>query len=390
MLVKQFEAANIQTALKMVKDDLGPEAVILSTREIKIPNHLRPRVEITAGMKTVAAEADEPPSPALPARTTENKPGPDFQQHLTPRETSDLKQIKEMLLSLTYRSKLPEYLRNRQDLMRFYHYLMENELDETLAGGLLEKIAADQPGKIQAPSVILKKFLRAVLKTSSPFDEPVKPGRPRLAALVGPCGCGKTTTLAKLAARLQAEKKFRMAIINLDTYRLGAAEQLRLYAQVMGLPLETVQNLDDFKQALELFDDKDLILIDTSGRSFTDQRIMAELQAYLSTGENPVSLLVLSAAARDRSLKRYLELSRRLPITGLVISMMDEVDVYGNIINNLIKFKKPVCYLAHGQKAPGGLIAATPARLAAMLTGGHLNKPAGKAPGYSDLEKERG
>jgi len=392
MLVKQFEAATIQNALKMVKDEMGPEAIILSTREVKVPHRSRSRVEVTAGVNNPVFEPqgsrqvrpDHPPQTASSGNSIMNS-----ETSLKDME-NDLNQIKEMLLGLTYQSDLSHRIRDRQDLLRLYHYLIQSELDEILARGLIEKVASQQKETGLTPLALLQKNLSSLFKTANPLNGQLKPGRPRLIALVGPCGCGKTTTLAKLAATAHIKNELKVAIISLDTYRLGATEQLQTYAHIMGLPFDAPQDIREFRQSIELFDDKDLILVDTPGRSLSNPEQLKELSSIMNEMEDSIALLVLSATTKDRSLKETIEAVKPFPIAGLVISMTDQTDVYGNIINNLVKFKKPVCYLANGQKVPDDLIPATPARLAALITGSPPNRPGVRSLIYPSVEKEQG
>lgn len=375
MRIKRFEALDMKTALTKVREELGSSAVIISTREIENKEGLPPSVEITAGadhhsaiLANSSPDGQDMSRPQKDAKEAE----PNLQvMHKTME--NELNQIKELLLDLTHRSRLSERLRNRTDLVRLYRNLIESELDPALARGLIEQIATQGNGKGPDPKTLLMKKLCLLLQTNDPINSPAEPGRPKLVVLVGPCGAGKTTTLAKLAAIMALKKKKKVALISLDSYRLGAVAQLRTYARIMGLPFKAAQSSEDFKQWVELFEDMDLILIDTPGRALSEPDCLEEVAKAINQFDEAIVLLVLSAAAKDRNLTAAIERTRDLPVKGLIISMIDETDRYGNVINNLIKFKTPVSYLTNGQKVPDDIIPATPNRLVALINPGLVN-----------------
>lgn len=373
MRIKSYSALDMGTALKKVKNELGPEAIILSTRRIPDESGLGAVVEVTAmppqnghgganGKNGHSGARHGPaaraPQPARPASAV-----------LEEALGGEISQIKSMLLNLTYRTRLPEKLREKTELTDMLHLLMENEVDENLAQGLVARVGAELNGGGVPARQILKAKLARLLKTTAPL-EPSGPGEPPLVAvLVGPSGCGKTTTTAKLAASMQLKKKHRVAIISLDAYRLGAAEQLRTYSHIMGLPFRLAQDKDEFKQSIELFEDMDLILVDTPGRCLAEEARLDELGRMMELAPGARSLLVASATTKDRALAAAIRRAEPLDQSGLIITMLDETDAYGNVINNLVKFKQPVAYLADGQKVPEDLRPATAEMLACLALG---------------------
>ncbi|MBW1708860.1 MAG: flagellar biosynthesis protein FlhF [Deltaproteobacteria bacterium] len=369
MQVKRFEALDMKTALAKVKEELGPGAVILSTKEEKNEGGLPPSVEITAvadySSTILKNSAFSEKGSSGPQKYTQgshmNQPSLDMGLE------GEISQIKELLLDLTYRSKLSERLRNRKDLVRLYRDLIDSELDPSLARGLVEQVAAMGNGTGPDPKTILMKKLSSLLRANNPVKFSNKTGFPAVLVLIGPSGVGKTTTLAKIAAVMSLQKKKKVALISLDSYRLGAVDQLLTYSRIMGLPFKAAQDKEEFEQWVDLFEDMDFILVDTPGRTLSDPDRLDELAEVINGCENASTLLVLSATTKDRNLAATIERVRNLPVKGLIISMIDETDRYGNVINNLIKFKAPVSYLTNGQKVPDDLIPATPSRLAALI-----------------------
>lgn len=371
MRIKRYRARDIKTVLQMVKDELGSEAVILSTREIKDPLDLETAVEVTAGIGYQPVPISNPRGTQAYSQSEAGRPG--FEDlGLNPALRgleSGLAEIKELLLDLTHRAGLSDRLRDRKGLVRLYRDLIEAELDPAIARFLVEKAAAEGNGDNAKLKKGVLARLSSLVRVNAPLDIETQ-ASPRRLALIGPSGVGKTTTLAKLAALSSVKGQKKVALISLDTYRLGAAEQLKTYARIMGLPLRVAQDKEEFRRAMELFDDMDVVLIDTASRSLSHQDALSELAECLGQVKGLTILLVLSATTKDRDMAAGIRQVRDLPVDSLVITKIDETNCYGNVINNLIKFKKSVSFLTNGQKVPDDIITATPERLAGMITNG--------------------
>ncbi|MEW6266652.1 MAG: AAA family ATPase [Thermodesulfobacteriota bacterium] len=357
MRIKRFRARDIKAALKMVKDELGPEAVLLSTRQITGDGE--PLMEVTAGAG---------PRPEGPAKPVASGPAAADSSPVLKGLEGGLTEIKELLLDLTHRFSLSERLRERPDLIRLYRELLETGLDPGLARALVEK-AGETNGNGNDSRLRLKHQLARLLKTSTPLKSKTST-RAAFLALVGPSGVGKTTTLAKLAAFYTHRERKRVALINLDSFRLGAAEQIRTYARIMGLPVRVAQDKEEFSQAVELFEDLDVVLVDTPSRCLIRPETLVELIDLFQRVRDLTALMVVSAATKDRDLAVAIRRAESLPLHSLIISKIDETDRYGNVINNLLKFRQPVSFLTNGPKVPDDLIPATPARLAELITAG--------------------
>ena len=358
MRIKRYKARDMAAALKLVKDELGSEAVILSTREVKDAGELATMVEITAGAGHQAdtAHVPKPTEPELNPAAIRGLEG-------------GLAEIKDLILDLTHRSGLSERLRDRPELLRLYRELLDAELDVSLARALVEAAAGRANGDAaQARSVVAERLTRLLKTGSSSKNNGQK--APRFMALIGPSGVGKTTTAAKLAAHWGIKKQKKVGLISLDSFRLGAAEQLRTYARIMGLPVRTAQGNDEFRQAVDMFENLDMVIIDTSGRVMNQDEARSELTELLSVPPEVGVHLVLPATTKDRDLAAAIEKARVLDPSSLIVTKIDETERYGNVINNLVKYKLPVSFLTNGQKVPDDLVPASPARLAALITAG--------------------
>ena len=230
----------------------------------------------------------------------------------------------------------------------------------------MKKTGTETNGNGTDPRIVLRKKMARLIKVAG---APAKPApSSRLITLVGPSGVGKTTTIAKLAALWSRYNKNKVALISLDTLRLGAAEQLKTYARIMGLPVRITQDRNEFRQALDMFHNMDVILLDTPGRTLAKTETIAELALLLGDLEQVSVMLVISAATKDRDIAATIRQAEMLSVDSLIISKIDETQRYGNVVNNLIKTKKPVSFLTNGQKVPDDIIEATPGRLAELIT----------------------
>ena len=360
MPAKRFKAPDMKTALLRVKEELGSGAVILSTREKKGGDGRKVGVEITASLDRRPQRIDCQEE----IRVEEVYPGNDFTLNGVNHE---LNQIKEMLLNLTHRSKLSERLRERRDLIRIFNDLIESEISPIVAHGLIEQVAAAGNSTNLNPYEVLNKKLRSLLKVSDPFQSSIRKSNPKILTLIGPTGAGKTLTVAKLAAYITLKKRQQAALISLDGYRLGAAEQLGKYAEIIGLPFMACQDKKEFEKAVELFKQMDIIIVDTPGRALSSTDQLRELYEVITSSRENKVLLVLPATTKDRKLTELIERTRNLAVEGSVVTKIDETDRYGNVINNLIRFKLPTSFLTNGQKVPDDIIPATSSRLAALV-----------------------
>ena len=185
-----------------------------------------------------------------------------------------------------------------------------------------------------------------------PRDIEFKKGKSRVVALIGPTGVGKTTTIAKLAARFSLIEKKKIGLITLDTYRIAAVEQLKIYADIMGLPLQVVYKPGDLKAAVERFSNRDLVFIDTAGRSPRNDEQMAELVALFQEAEPDEVILVLSATTKSEDLLDTFKRFNIIKIDKIIFTKLDETNCYGSILNTIHRTKKRVSYVTNGQNVP--------------------------------------
>jgi flagellar biosynthesis protein FlhF len=177
--------------------------------------------------------------------------------------------------------------------------------------------------------------------------------RRRVVALVGPTGVGKTTTVAKIAARALLESRLRVGLITVDTYRIGASEHLGRYGEIMGLKTQVARDASSLAQAVSRAGDVDLLLIDTAGRS--DVESVAAQVGLLRTVPNVELHLVLSAASGAREIGAAARKHRELGVHRLIFTKLDEADGPGSILSAIAALPRQVSCATNGQRVPDDL-----------------------------------
>ncbi len=375
----------MQEALALVRRDLGPQASVLHTREVRsgglmrllggsrlievvastsvsvpsrLPSRRREVEPDLAAPSEVQAVALEAPRPAA-AKTTL---GGDLANQLSQLQSKvdDLCR----LTTLGARGNLPD------SLFRLFTDLIEADVNEDLARELVDRVrheSQDDPSDASR----LKNLLARTIEEEIPIAGPIQltPGRRHLVALVGPTGVGKTTTIAKLAANYRLREKRRVGLITVDTYRIAAVEQLRTYAEIIDLPMEIVATPREMHQALARMADLDLILMDTAGRSPRDEVKIQELKSMLAEAAPDQVHLVLSSVASAGTLSKTAAQFAAVGTTALVLTKLDEATSLGNLLPLLRSSGLPLSYLTHGQNVPDDIAPAERARLARIVLG---------------------
>lgn len=407
MQLKRYEVADMSEAMAQIKRDLGPDAVILSTRKIRkrksksgpggqslyeVVAAADPQgLEIlpTPGSKRAAASAPRASSP-LPAPETERKGGPLPTQARNrnadappePRrrtERSPATQPPPAVALDSLREELQEVrgeLRTLQgivdgarhlpqSLQGIHQQLVACGIAEEITGQLLEEISAGKSPKVLSEEAVLQEALQQAMTRKIKTLEPRAAGNhtPHLMAFVGPTGVGKTTTIAKLAAASALLQRQRVALLTLDTYRIAAVEQLKVYGKIIGTPVSVVLDREELGQALREMQGFDVILIDTAGRSHRHVEQMWELKTLLSQPWPIETHLVLSATTREEEAVEICGQFSRIPCHSLLFTKLDESSSLGSLFNLAVRTAKPLSYLTTGQRVPEDIEVATPEKL---------------------------
>ncbi len=258
-----------------------------------------------------------------------------------------------------------------QSLEGLLEILVERGIDRD-AATTIARFAAPQMNERQRQEPqqchdFLTRTIAGLVQTTGSLWSPGEPQK-RI-SLIGATGVGKTTTIAKLAAEAITQSGARVALITIDTYRIAAVEQLKVYGEIMGIPVDVVLSPEQLQEAFRRHQDKDLILIDTAGRSPRDQGQIDELNQFLGTGSKVENCLVLAAPTEERLQQKTLENFGTLPLSRLIFTKLDETDRCGTLINVPLRSNLPLAYLTNGQQVPEDLLRAEPKTVAELVMG---------------------
>lgn len=329
--------------------------------------------------RPMAAAAPEPPPPRIikaaapvspPAPSPAPAPVPAAAVPVAERESGEkiqaledeLAQMRKMLRQVMSQPRTEDEILSLQDALK------AQEINEQVMQDVIRKIPQAMllaPHDSEEAHKALSEYLHAALKTGTGIG--LKDGRPKIVALIGTTGVGKTTTIAKIAARFVLEKGVSVALITADTYRISAVDQLRTYSDIIGLSLEIVYSAAELKSAIKKHKDKKLILIDTAGRSQNNEYQMQELKEFLEEEPGIEKHLVLSATTKERDAEKILERFSACRPDRILFTKTDETDSLGFIVNLLFDRRVALSYFTNGQSVPDDIEPARPEALAKLL-----------------------
>ena len=232
-----------------------------------------------------------------------------------------------------------------------YKLAKQSGMKEEHLEAIMQTTLENLPVSMKSNPTAVKRYFYSLLRNMLPC----------IMMLVGPTGVGKTTTLAKLAARFAYgnEKRYKTGIITLDTYRIGAVEQLFQYAKMMKLPILDVIEVEDFQNAIKQLSYCDVILIDTTGNSQYDKEKLERLDKFLKHSGAKIDVnLVLSAGSKVEDLIEIYNGFSFLEIDTLIITKFDETKIFGNVFSLIYETNTPVSYFSVGQEVPDDLVEA--------------------------------
>ncbi len=364
MRIRKFEAPDMREALALVKRELGPDAMVIATRQL--------RKGLIGGCVEVTAAIDEPeptggqPGPGPSSYGRSGRAGGTPTPALAAGTQSSLSEADVERIMAPLRSEL----RTLRTLMRAMAEPRSGS-DEVRAelAALRQSLAALHPG--QAARVPVSEQPLAELAARSNI---AAPSERRVVVVVGPTGVGKTTTIAKLAARSALMQHEKVALLTLDSYRVGGEEQMRTYADLIGVPLTLVPSPGQLGAALAQVRRFDKVYVDTAGRSPRDAAALTELaEAILGLADAEVHLAMpagLSPVAMDAVFRRFSPLG----LDRLLITKLDEAEDLSELVRAPARLGRPISHITTGQRVPEDFEDATTARLLELATRGLMTE----------------
>ncbi len=386
MRIKTFYTKSMSEALREVKEHLGPEALILSTKEIPRRSGAWGR---SSGFEVVAA-SDGPDGIDVYSSARE--------KNVEPIEKDILQSIgSSQELAATYsparvihpslvkaktkprnssKSRMEVGTETSENGLRFkgrapvllYQDLVQCGVDGSLACDLLvQALESLSAGQRRSRAALIRSAAQAALRLVSSDTNLNGMPEKKIVAFVGPTGVGKTTSIAKLAAYLALQKKKKVLLMTLDGYRIGAIEQLRIYAGLMGMPFRFVDQVSDLSRTIEENIQRDYILIDTAGHGPRDMGAMNSLAAFLKDSPKVERHLVLSAATKESDMRKIMAQFEICSPDHLLFTKLDETETPGPILNELVRTRKSFSYYTDGQRVPDDLHAFPGERIIEIL-----------------------
>lgn len=376
MHIHTFRAESLQAALQQVRRQLGPDAAILNTREKRTGRlgiFAKPVIEVDATLGGVNGHTLGDTLGDTDTLGTAN--GSSLEPDLTAGRAAAPLAAHGSAQSA---SKEPAQRDSgppsrRSNGARRAEAEPASAHSAELAHRHDPRSSSPQPA---APSRAARQIAER-LKISGAIELPAAPAmrddKPYVVALVGPTGCGKTTSLSKIAAGFRFGQACNVGLIALDTFRLGAVDQLLQQADMLSASLEVVSSAEQVPAALQRLRKCDLVLLDTAGRAPRDTAHMAELHQFLELARPQATQLVVSASSSTAHVRQTVECYSVLKPTDLLITKLDEAVDFESWLTLLEQTQLPISYLTHGQRVPQDISPATAERLASLLLGQPLN-----------------
>ena len=399
MKILTFSGATPAEALKKAQLEVGEDAMLIETREIQKKSLGKNSLyEIVVGVEeeTAPRTAQRQAQPLTKQRPLAQKSNdvlyniseaakqiskiaevteddrPSKNTPVAPNE--DLKKIKDEIEKLGDKVKLIQNMFWDEkspksnipippEFAEIYRLAQQSGMNQEHLDEIMQLTLEHMPSKMRENSETVKRYFQVLLRKMIPvrLETAPKMGSKKVVMLVGPTGVGKTTSIAKLAARYSyfLEKKYKVGLVVLDTYRIGAVEQLMQYARMMKLGIETVVDPPEFSSALNSLQYSDYILIDTMGSSPYDKGKIEKIYECLRSNSTDYSvdvILVLPSSIKYEDLKSTYDNFAPLGIDTMMFTKLDETRGFGNIFSLVYETKVPISYFSIGQEVPEDLV----------------------------------
>lgn len=373
MKIRRYLGSNTQEAILKVKMDLGNDAVILNTRKVRQKGlfklFAKPMVEVLAAVdEEYGAKKEQPrqetrvqtlPREAMAVKNEEkDQKISDLENKVNGMETMLKKIYEQVQPDRQKTAQAPADTGEKQEsypkvLQLFYNNLVKNEVEPETAKKIMDTVSArlGEGASVNETASVLYNVISGILGKPETLKLR-EDGRPTVVMLVGPTGVGKTTTLAKIAANYALNHKKKVGLITADTYRIAAVEQLKTYAEILGMPVSVIYSPGELGEAVKLHSDKDIILVDTAGRSHKNKAQFEELKTIIQAANADDIYLLMSAITSVRNCREILGSYNFLKDYKLIFTKLDETPISGIILNARYMTNKSLSYITTGQSVP--------------------------------------
>ena len=388
MLVKRYHAKDMQQAMDTVVRELGSDAVILNSRKVRkkgVRNLFRkPIYEVMVAYDPAATPSAKKSAAAKRGGAAANSAQKEREQaqaqeraaqYISSEQLERLdKRIDSINDMLSGFMEKFAYVKREitydypDDLQNLLQKMIENQVAEELAHALARE--TDQMLRKQ-PGVAAAEVLEHLMTEQMGRPEPIshKKFTRRIILVMGPTGVGKTTSIVKLAADFSVNQKKKVGLINTDTYRIGAQEQLQTYADILGIPLHVVYNADELGGVLGEMPDRDMIFVDTAGKRPGDEQHKEDISNILRILKPDDVLLCLAATTGFTAVKETVDTYGFVGDYRLIVTKLDETKHRGALLNISWYAKKPLAYATTGQNVPDDIEVANPELMARSIIG---------------------
>lgn len=394
--------------MRLAREELGMDAVVMNIKKVK-PKGLqrffhKPTVEITAAAddndsydngekmleeirriqeKEMEREKTREQLKSL-IQDEENNTSQAIEEKLDSLQDMLKQQIKDKQELVREEEELPAPKEEEKDKNEICYELikkqmLKNEVAEEYADSVIDEIRSSMKKDSSLDNILASVYQKIILKLGqtklieipNPSEEE-KEGHCKYIFFIGPTGVGKTTTIAKIASSFQLKRKVKTALITSDTYRIAAVEQLKTYGNIMGIPLKVVYSPEEMKESMAEFEDFDLVLIDTAGRSHRNKEQRDDIDMLIKSvpQEKREVYLVLSATTKYNDLVRITKAYDEITDYHIIFTKLDETDCIGNIFNVRLLTNAPLSYATWGQNVPEDIGVVNPQKIAKQLLGG--------------------
>ena len=396
MQIKKFFGPTLKDATVQMKEELGSEAIILGSRLTEDISEFgkRKMFEITAGYdEKIKHEADEteeeivvnpsyvdeialltkkvyPSGKEINNRTKVSSLLPDNQD----ADVEKVRLFEGIFPAANKAVKLKENRKNiEQEIKEISDLLIHREISKPLTSVILNNL--EQYKKFLHESNIDSYVISSIASIIPTKNfELYKDSKPKVVSVVGPTGVGKTTCIAKLAVIAKILHNLDVGLISVDTYRLGAIDQLRIFSEISNIDMLIAYEPDEMQELLKSFKNKDLVFIDTAGRSQKNSEHLTKTKMYLDRIKIDETFLVLSATNSTKNLFDTAEKFKSFDYDSFIFTKIDEGVAFGNLLNTITNFNLPVTFLSNGQVIPDDIISADSEFIANLIFTGKIGK----------------